>query len=157
MAAGAAIPLLLLLSYNATCFGSPWILSSAREAHPDFATLAGKGLFGLGLPSPRVAWDFLFHPARGLLLFSPFLLWVVPGFVSWWRSREDRADCVFALAAVAGLFLILTGYPNWHGGWALGNRYLLPALFFAGLAAARGLASRGLAGTLRGWRPCSPP
>ncbi len=147
VAAGAAIPLLLLLSYNATCFGSPWILSSAREAYPDFATMSGKGLFGFGLPSPRVAWDFLFHPARGLLLFSPFLLWVVPGFVAWWRSREDRADCVFALAAVAGLFLILTAYPNWHGGWTLGDRYLLPALFFAGLAAARGLASatsRGL-------------
>jgi hypothetical protein len=147
VAAGAAIPLLLLLSYNATCFGSPWVLSSAREAHPDFATLAGKGLFGFGLPGPRVAWDYLFHPARGLLLFSPFLIWVVPGFVAWWRSREDRADCVFALAAVAGLFLVLTGYPNWHGGWALGDRYLLPAAFFAGLAAARGLASpvsRGL-------------
>ncbi|HLN58833.1 MAG TPA: hypothetical protein VK416_09745, partial [Thermoanaerobaculia bacterium] len=147
VAAGAAIPLLLLLSYNATCFGSPWILSSAREAYPDFATMSGKGLFGFGLPSPRVAWDFLFHPARGLLLFSPFLLWVIPGFAAWWRSREDRADCVFALAAVAALFLILTAYPNWHGGWTLGDRYLLPALFFAGLAAARGLASatsRGL-------------
>ena len=72
VAAGAAVPLLLLLSYNATCFGSPWVLSSAREAHPGFATLAGKGLFGFGLPAPRVAWDYLFHPARGLLLFSPF-------------------------------------------------------------------------------------
>ncbi len=147
VAIGAAIPLLLLLLYDATCFGSPWVLSSAREAQPEFAALAGKGLFGLGPPSLRVAWEFLFHPARGLLLFSPFLLWVVPGFVSWWRSRQDRTDCVFALAAVAGLFLILTGYPNWHGGWALGDRYLLPVLFFAGLAAARALASslsRGL-------------
>jgi hypothetical protein len=146
VAAGAAIPLLLLLSYNAACFGSPWILSSAREANPDFAKLAGKGLFGVGLPSPRVAWDFLFHPARGLLLFSPFALWIIPGFVAWWRSREEHADCVFALAAVAGLFLVLTGYPNWHGGWALGDRYLLPAVFFAGLAAVRALASPGSRG-----------
>lgn len=146
-AAGAAVPLLLLLSYDASCFGSPWVLSSAREAHRSYAELAGKGLFGFGAPSPGVAWDLLFHPARGLLLFSPFLLWIVPGFIGWWRSGEDRADCVFALAAVAVIFLVMTAYPNWHGGWSLGDRYLLPALFFAGLAAGRALASplsRGL-------------
>src|SRR6266496_1301625 len=61
-AAGAAIPLLLLLSYDAACFGSPWVLSSAREAHRSFADLAGKGLFGFGHPSPRIAWAYLFHP-----------------------------------------------------------------------------------------------
>ncbi len=146
-AAGAAVPLLLLLSYDASSFGSPWVLSSAREAHRSYSELAGRGLFGFGAPSPRVASDFLFHPARGLLLFSPFLVWVIPGFLAWWRSGEDRADCVFALTAVAGFFLLLTAYPNWHGGWSLGDRYLLPVLFFAGLAAGRGLASplsRGL-------------
>jgi hypothetical protein len=49
--------------------------------------------------------------------------------------------------ATAGFFLLLTGYPNWDGGWALGNRYLLPVVFLAGLAVARGIASpvsRGL-------------
>jgi hypothetical protein len=140
-AAGAAVPLLLLLSYDASCFGSPWVLSSAREAHRSYSELAAKGLFGFGAPSPRVAWDLLFHPARGLLLFSPFLVWAIPGFLAWWRSGEDRFDCVFALAAVAGSFLLLTAYPNWHGGWSLGDRYLLPVLLFAGLAAGRGLAS----------------
>jgi hypothetical protein len=117
------------------------VLSSAREAHRTYSELAAKGLFGFGAPSPRVAWDFLFHPARGLLLFSPFLAWAIPGFVAWWRSGEDRVDCVFALASVAGFFLLLTAYPNWHGGWSLGDRYLLPVLLFAGLAAGRGLAS----------------
>jgi hypothetical protein len=139
--AGAAVPLLLLLSYDASCFGSPWVLSSAREAHRSYTELAAKGLFGFGAPSPRIAWDFLFHPARGLLLFSPFLAWTVAGFLAWWRSGEDRADCVFALAAVAGFFLLLTAYPNWHGGWSLGDRYLLPVLLFAGLAAGRALVS----------------
>jgi len=146
-AAGAAIPLLLLLSYDASCFGSPWVLSSAREAHRSYAQLAGKGLFGFGPPSPRVAMAYLFHPARGLLLFSPFWIWAVPGFAAWWRSREDRADAVFTLAVTAGFFVLLTGYPNWHGGWALGSRYLLPVTFFAASGVSRGLASspsRGL-------------
>ncbi len=148
LAAGAAVPLALLLSYNALCFGSPWVLSSAREAHPAYAGLAQKGVFGFGLPSARVGWDYLFHPARGLLLFSPFWLWMIPGFIRWWRwRRSDRSDSAFAFAAVAIFFLLLTGYPNWHGGWSLGNRYLLPVLFFAALALGPALEtslSRGL-------------
>lgn len=145
--AGGAIPLLLLMAYNASCFGSPWVLSSAREAFGEYAALAGKGLFGFGAPSPKVALQMLFHPARGLLLFSPFWLWLVPGFLAWWRAGSGRAECLFALAATAGFFLLLTGYPNWDGGWSLGNRYLLPVVFLAGLAVAHGLASplsRGL-------------
>jgi hypothetical protein len=145
--AGAAVPLALLLLYNRACFGSPWVLSSAREARPDFAALAGKGLFGFGPPSPKIAWAYLFHPGRGLLWRSPFWIWVVPGFLSWWRSGKDRAGCGLCLAGVAGYFVVLTGYANWHGGWTLGNRYLLPILFFAGIALTRALEtpwSRGL-------------
>jgi hypothetical protein len=145
--AGAAVPLLLLLTYNASCFGSPWVLSSARESYREYAELTGRGLFGFGMPSLRIAFALLFHPARGLLLFSPFWLWLAPGFRAWWRAKSGRADCLFALAATAGIFLLLTAYPNWHGGWSLGDRYLLPAVFFAGMAIARGLdspLSRGL-------------
>jgi hypothetical protein len=143
---GAAIPLAKLAFYDAMCFGSPWVLSSAREAYPSYSRLAGSGIFGFGLPSPRVALDYLFHPARGLVLFSPFLIWAVPGFVRWWRSSagdgdgrgggggRSRADCAFALAATAVFFVLMCGYPNWHGGWSLGNRYLVPVLFFPALA-----------------------
>ena len=146
-AAGGSIPLLLLGGYNAVCFGSPWVLSSAREADRVFAEVASHGLLGIGLPSPSIAWEFLFHPARGLLLASPFWVWLVPGFAAWWKSGEERADCVFCLTSVVGFFVILTGYPSWHGGWALGDRYLIPVAFFAGLALPRGLGSplsRGL-------------
>ncbi|MEX1246538.1 MAG: hypothetical protein WEB59_16250 [Thermoanaerobaculia bacterium] len=146
-ALAAAVPLVLLLLYNDACFGSPFTLSSAREADPGYAELARRGAFGLGAPSLQIALDFLFDPARGVLLFSPFLLWFFPGIVRWWRSGEDRADCAFVLAAVALFFVALTGYPNWHGGWSLGSRYLLPAVFFAALPIARALEtplSRGL-------------
>lgn len=146
-ALGAAFPLALLGAYDAVCFGSPWVLSSAREAYPDYSRLAGSGLFGFGRPRARVALDYLLHPARGVLLFSPFLLWTVPGFVRWWRSRAGRADCAFALAATAVYFVLMCGYPNWHGGWSLGNRYLIPVVFFPALALIHALASplsRGL-------------
>lgn len=144
---GAAIPVALLLAYNAICFGSPWVLSSAREAYPAYSRLSATGLFGFGPPSASVAAAYLVHPARGVLVFSPFLLWAIPGFVGWWRSRANRADCVFALAATVLFFTVMTGYPNWHGGWSLGNRYLLPIVFFPAVALGYALEtplSRGL-------------
>jgi hypothetical protein len=145
--AGAAIPLALLGVYNAICFGSPMTLSSAREASSIYSGLNPEAYFGFGPPLLSTAWAYLADPGRGLLLFSPFLLWVVPGFWKWWRTGSDRADAVFALASMAAFFVVMTGYANWHGGWSLGSRYLLPALFFAGLALPRTLEaplSRGL-------------
>ncbi|MEP6993719.1 MAG: hypothetical protein ABI968_04280 [Acidobacteriota bacterium] len=144
---GAAIALAILAVYNAICFGSPWVLSSAREAYPAYNQLSAQGLFGFGPPSARIAAAYLFHPARGILLFSPFLLWSIPGFLRWWRSRENRPDCAFCLAGTSLFFVVMTGYPNWHGGWSLGNRYLLPVVFFPALAIGYALAtplSRGL-------------
>lgn len=144
---GAAAPLLLLALYDRICFGSPWVLSSAREALPAYSQLAARGLFGFGPPSWRVALAYLVHPARGVVLFCPFLLWAIPGFLRWWRSRENRADCLLALSVTLLYFVMMTGYPNWHGGWSLGNRYLLPILFFPAVAIAYALKtpfSRGL-------------
>ena len=146
-AAGAAVPITLLLLYQAICFGSPFLPSYAREAYPAYAELARQKLFGLGFPSPPVAWNYLFHPARGVLLFSPFLLWSLIGLVRWWRSGHQRRDCLFVIASTLSFFLLLAGYPNLHGGWSLGSRYLLPALFFAALAIGYALTtplSRGL-------------
>jgi len=146
-AAGAAFPLLLLGAYNAVCFGSPLVVSSAREASAHYAGLGWREHFGFGLPSAAVAWRYLVDPSRGLLLYSPFLLWLVPGFWRWWRSGIRRPDAAFALSAVAVYFVFLTGYTNWHAGWALGNRYLLPVLLLAALAlpnALEGAVSRSL-------------
>jgi hypothetical protein len=133
-AAGAAVPLLLLGVYNSVCFGSPFVVSSAREASANYAGLGWQEHFGFGLPSAVVAWRYLLDSNRGLLISSPFFLWVAPGFWRWWRSGARRADALLALSATALYFVLLTGYSNWHAGWSLGNRYLLPVLFFSALA-----------------------
>jgi hypothetical protein len=146
-AAGAALAFAALGAYDAACFGSPWVVSSAREAYPAYSRLAERGLFGIGLPDPAVAAAYLLHPARGVLLFSPFFLWTIPGIVLWWRSGRERADCALAAGATALYFVAMAGYPNWHGGWSLGSRYLLPVLFFAALPLVHALKtplSRGL-------------
>jgi hypothetical protein len=146
-ALGAFPALMLLLAYNAAAFGSPFILSYAREATPQFAKIASSGFAGFRHPSPWIALGYLFHPARGVLVFSPFLAWSALGVVRWWRSRESRPDCAFVLAAISLFFVLLSTYPNWHGGGSLGSRYLLPGLFFVAVPIGRALdsaLSRGL-------------
>ena len=138
-ALGAAVPLALLAVYDKICFGSPFTLSSAREASPDYASLASSGVFGFGPPSPRIAFAYLLDPARGALLFSPFFLWIFAGLAAWWRRGDARRDWWLVTLGLPFFFVCLCGYPNWHGGWSLGSRYLLPGLFFAGLPLARAL------------------
>ncbi len=131
-ALGAAVPVAVLAAYNAACFGSPFVLSSAREASSLYARLDAGALFGFSLPRPAVAWRYLADPSRGMLLFSPFLLWAAPGF---WRGvRGGEPDARFAAGAALVYFVVMTGYANWHGGWSLGDRYLLPGLFLAAAA-----------------------
>lgn len=127
--AGASVPLGVVLAYQAACFGSPFVPSYAREAYPAYAELAARRFFGFGAPDLKVALAYFFHPARGILLFSPFFFWAGPGFARWLRSKRDRADGVFALSALVVSVLALSAYPNWHGGWSFGSRYLLPLLF----------------------------
>jgi hypothetical protein len=144
--AAAALPVALLLLYNAACFGSPLTLSSAREAHPQFAELAGRGVFGIGMPRPRILASYLFHHNRGLLLAAPFLAWAAWGFARWWRSGRQRMDAALSLAVTVVFLAVMSGYPNWEGGWCLGSRYLVPILFIAALAiphALDGALSRG--------------
>ena len=112
-----------------------------------YQKLSQGAFFGFQAPSAKIAIAYLFHPARGVFLLSPFFLWSIAGFLRWWRSREARADFALCLTSTLLFFIAMTAYPNWHGGWSLGSRYLLPILFFATFPISRALdtsLSRGL-------------
>ncbi len=115
---GFALPLVLLAAYNWACFGNPLVLSSARELYPQFSALSRKGLFGIGWPRFVHFWLLLFSPERGLLFWAPFLLLGL---------APPRKGCALwgAWAGAAALVVVMTGYPNAHGGWFPGPRYLL--------------------------------
>jgi hypothetical protein len=134
LAAGALPPLALFATYNAACFGSPWTLSSAAEAHAGFAGLAARGLFGVGWPGLEGLGTLLLSPDRGLLVWAPALAFAL--IAPFDRSRE-RA--VGALLPAAALVLVMSGYPNAHGGWFPGPRYLLPVLPLVVVPLAAGL------------------
>ena len=111
------------------CFGSPFALSSGFERATAFRGLAASGLFGIGLPSPSVLLRLLLDPSKGLLVFVPLLLlwpWAFPAA----RGRVSREGGLALALVPLSLLVLYAGYPNWHGGFTVGPRYLVAALPF---------------------------
>ncbi len=129
-----ALPAAALLGfYDAVCFAGPFDLSSSHEWYTPFSKLSSRKMFGFALPSAAVAFRFLFSPARGALFQSPFLLFLPAAVAGALRERAVR----ISVAAAGLLFLVMCAYENWHGGWALGARYLLPAALLVSWPLAR--------------------
>lgn len=141
LVAGGLVPLALLGAYNAACFGSPFALSTAHEAYSSVALLVKQGFFGISWPTLGGLAGLLFSPSRGLVVWAPLVALVVLGALARPRWPED-VGARFALAAApVALLLAMSGYPNWHGGWFPGPRYLLPVLPLIFVLAARGAES----------------
>ena len=124
-----------LAIYNRALFGGFFALSSGFERDPAFRQMAQRGVFGVGLPDLTILMRLLFDPARGLFVFSPVLL---VALIAIPKMRAALAPRQFwsLLAVPSSILLLYAGYPNWHGGWTVGARYLIPALPFLALAIA---------------------
>ena len=141
LAFGGGVPLALLGAYNAACFGSPFALSSAHEAYGPFAVLVRQGLFGISWPTLGGLAGLLFSSSRGLVVWAPLVALAVLGALARPRWPEDVGARVALTAAPLVLLLVMSGYPNWHGFWFPGPRYLLPVLPLIFVLAARGAES----------------
>lgn len=122
-ALGGAPFAVLLLLYNYAVFGSPFALSYAYESFPEWAEVAGQGVFGIGFPTPYNIYLLLFSPSRGLFFYAPVLL--LP-LVAFFTSRERKTwRHRVKIAAIVISILVLCGHGAAHGGWAFGARYLV--------------------------------
>jgi hypothetical protein len=126
--AGGAPAAVLLGFYDLCCFGGILELSSRHEAFPIYRELARSPLVGFGWPRVGTAAKYLFSENRGVLLQCPFFL-LLPASALSPKVRGPLAR--ISLAAVAAYFVVLCGYENWHGGWCVGSRYLVPAVLLA--------------------------
>ena len=126
---GAAPFAAALLAYNAVCFGGPFEFSSGHEADASFRALASAGIFGVSWPSPATLLRLLADPSKGLLLFSPVLILFVRALLPAVHVLGRGAVMAISLVPLS-LLLLYSGYPNWHGGFTVGPRYLVPALPF---------------------------
>lgn len=119
----------MLLIYNRLAFGSWFAISSGHERSAEFREMAKAGVFGIGLPKPSILFHLLVDPSKGLFVFSPILL-AIP--FAWRACRASMSVRQFAslMAVPLSVILLYSGYPNWHGGWTVGARYLVAALPF---------------------------
>lgn len=150
----AAIPILLvgiwILGRHRTRsirFFSPLIVSGA------LMILHSEKLYGRLLPfyySPQRAaethlWEALagnlISPARGLLIFTPIVLWL-----AWLVLRRRKAlvaaDRIVLAVAVVGLhWWVISLFPQWWGGQCYGPRLMLDIVPWLALIAILGLQS----------------
>lgn len=118
------IPLALVLglffAYNITVYGhilSPYFQPSRLGGTPNFL----NGFAGI-----------FFSPNRGLFIFSPFILFVIPAIAIALKKRSSISNHYLLLASIVLLHSMLYSYVNnWYAGWCFGPRFftdLLPAL-----------------------------
>ena|GEM_PF-1315096 len=123
MISGGLPFLLLLLIYNQVLFGSPFSFSYAHESFPEWATVAGQGVFGIGVPTLSNIYLLLVSPSRGLFFFTPLFFCSV---IAMFRSPERSSLRSWVRAAAIVLpTIILCGHGAAHGGWSFGVRYLV--------------------------------
>jgi hypothetical protein len=130
---GMAGPGAALAAYHALVFGSPLALPYDFSTQPH----RSQGFFmGLGVPQGEALGHILFSDYRGLFYSAPWLLLAVPGGVLLARRPGLRAEAAVC-AVIALLFVWLNAsLVDWQGGWAMGPRYLIPALPFLAVLAA---------------------
>ncbi|HTM22289.1 MAG TPA: hypothetical protein VL172_17335 [Kofleriaceae bacterium] len=142
--AGGAVPVIALAAYHWIVFGGPGVLPYDYSVQGN----RSQGFFmGLGAPHGEALWQILVGRFRGLFFSAPWLLLSLPGLVILWRRPALRAEAAVC-TAVALLFLWLNAsLVDWSGGWALGPRYLIPAIPFLAIGAAGVALAQG-----RAWR-----
>lgn len=104
---------LLIGGYNYLRFGNPLVTGYLPQE--SFRTPFLTGLAGL-----------LISPGRGLFLYCPILLAVLPAFPLFWRRH--RIEGAFSLSMVTIYILLYSKWFMWHGGFAWGPRLLVPII-----------------------------
>jgi hypothetical protein len=152
-AAGALPCAVAMFAYDAAITGSPFDFPQ-RYVRPQFFPPWGRR-FALDAQALHAARALLFSEYRGLFVYAPMLLLLLPLAVM--RAESAARRGVF-LAIAIGQFAVVASYWAWDGGWSIGPRHLVALtmlLVYEGVGAlartprARpwfaGLASIGLA------------
>jgi len=131
-ALGVLGPFLLICVYNMACFSTPFTTNYSYE-NPVFKTESKAFLDIFLWPQLEVLLLVLVSPFRGLFVTAPVLLVGVYGLIMWTRDRRTKAEAWLILFIIAFFLLFITTFNGWHGGWAVGPRYLVPVLPFLAL------------------------
>ena len=128
---------------GAIAVAAPWVavnVASYGEALPPYYSASRVSLHPDYLEAILAN---IFSPARGLLVFAPIVLLVVPAIVlSLRRKRFVGLDLAVAAAVVVHLFVVSAQNEGWWAGHAFGPRFfadVLPLLAYLAVPAAAAL------------------
>lgn len=118
LAAGAALPAGLILFYN---LGVAYNIAGGYGLRGKPSFFQHDLLAGIG--------GLLFSPARGLFVFSPFLLFLV---LAWRHRPNDRREraLTMAMGIAVVLQILLYAKADWRAGISWGPRYMTDLLPF---------------------------
>ena len=122
------IPMFLLYAmYHRICFGSFFAPATVfnNPLFHDKEMLGGT----FGLFRPLVILKLLFSQHRGLLYYSPVLLFAIPGFVKMIREKREKKILAWgSLFIIFAALIIVASFNGWHGGHSFSARYLIPVI-----------------------------
>ena len=102
--------------FNFAIYGAllPPYYAASRMDSPSFSALLGV----------------LFSPSRGLLIFTPVVLFAVSGFVLSLRERAQRPLHIAFAGIVVGITCIVVSWEGWSGGHCSGPRLMTDVVPF---------------------------
>ena len=111
---GAVPGVVALVAYSRILF-ERWVPIGGRSV--DQINLAGGVARGGDAPNilENIAMT-LGHPQRGILLYSPFLMVLLPGIRAAWRSSADWIRWAAVSGVVVMIVQLLSNPENFHGG-----------------------------------------
>jgi hypothetical protein len=131
--AGGTIPLVLFMSYNWICFGSPLITGYSNEYLQKFKEIHSEGLMGIGWPNLETLLYMTIQPMQGIFIQSPVLFLAIGGFFIMLREKKLRAELIVGTLTIVTYFLAISGFKLWWGGDSFTVRHLIPILPFFGI------------------------
>jgi hypothetical protein len=106
------------------------------------ATVTGYNVYGSGIAGSDSSWPpagyglfgLTFSPYRGLFFLSPFLLLAIPGLFFW--AKRGGWEWLVCAGIPISFIVAISTVSFWHGGVAVGPRYLVPIIPFLALPVA---------------------
>ncbi len=121
--------LAVLLVYNRAAFGSPFALNTSFQ-NPAFKEIAPAFLGMFTSPSWFAALVITISPWRGVFVLSPVIIVAMACLIFRGKMERLTAERWLILGCAMFFFLVNICFNGFHGGFAAGPRYLIPALPF---------------------------
>ena len=127
---GILIPTAILMYYNYACFGSPFSTGYHHKTDALHAIYHSQGFVGFIYPKLGSIASILFSPSKGLLFYSPFLVFSTAGYIHIFKKRKMITWVWPGLLIPPAYIIAISSFVDWPGGWTVGPRHLVPALPF---------------------------